>query len=520
MSVLRSAASIYGVLDLLKSLKPYVIVFMASGCTLVIEIVAGRILAPTIGVSLYTWTSIIGIVLAGISVGNYVGGRVADRWPSPLTLGVILLASAVTSAAILPIEWAVSGPALSAPIIPRIVLLTATLFLAPAFVMGMVSPVVIKLTLSDLSRTGNVVGKIYAVSTAGSILGTFLTGFVLVQLLGTRLVILIVSLVLLAMALAFGNLWRGWSARGVGAAGLVLFALTLGVGAALGTLDSKCVRESNYYCIRITEEEIESRTVRKLYLDALLHSFVDTDDPLFLHYSYERVFGDLATTVAHERPRMNTLFIGGGGYTMPRFIEVSYPEASVEVMEIDPAVEEVATDYLALPRDTSIVTYPEDARTGLQRLPQGKYDLIVGDAFNDVSVPYHLTTMEFNEMARGLLSNDGVYAINVVDRMQSGRFLRSMVHTLRQTFPFVYVMRHNSDWESDDRYTFVVTASLRPIEAADVIVANVAAGRGATTRFMPEAEFAAWLDSGNKVTLTDDFVPVDGMLAPLYVQSR
>ena len=182
-------------------MKPYLIVFTASACTLIIEIVAGRILAPTIGVSLYTWTSIIGIVLAGISLGNYLGGRIADRYPSPKTLGIILLASGVASIAILPIDHFASDSFLSFPIIPRIVLLTITLFLIPAIILGMVSPVVIKLRLSDLTETGNVVGKIYAVSTAGSILGTFLTGFVLVQLLGTRLVILIVSLILIAMAI-------------------------------------------------------------------------------------------------------------------------------------------------------------------------------------------------------------------------------------------------------------------------------------------------------------------------------
>ena len=506
-------------LERMKSLTPYVVVFTASGCTLVIEIVAGRILAPTIGVSLYTWTSIIGIVLAGISAGNYVGGRVADRWPHPATLGAILLASAVSSAAILPLEWAVSGPLSAVPIIPRIVLLTTALFIAPAFVMGMVSPVVIKLSLSDLSRTGNVVGKIYAVSTAGSIVGTFLTGFVLVQLLGTRLVILLVSLVLLALALAFGNLWRGRRARISGAIGVGLFAAMIGAGSVSGALDSECIEESNYYCIRVVESDVDGRKVRKLYLDALLHSFVDTDDPLFLHYSYEKVFGDLATMVARERPDMDTLFIGGGGYTMPRFVEVSYPQAGVEVMEIDPAVVEVATDYLALPRDTSIITYAEDARTAIQRLPQGKYELVVGDAFNDVSVPYHLTTMEFNEMTRALLADDGIYAINVVDRMRSGRFLRSMVHTLGQTFPYVYVMRHDDNWDSDERYTFVVTASLTPLDAESVITANLLAGRSSTTRFMPETMLEEWL-KGDKVALTDDFVPVDGMLAPLYVQSR
>ena len=193
-------------INLYNTLKPYIIVFTASACTLIIEIVAGRILAPTIGVSLYTWTSIIGIVLAGISLGNYLGGRIADKYPYPKTLGVILLASGVSSIAILPIDTFASDAFLGLPIIPRIVLLTTTLFIVPAVILGMVSPVVIKLRLSDLNQTGNIVGKIYAVSTAGSILGTFLTGFVLVQLLGTRLVILIVSLILVAMAVIFGNL--------------------------------------------------------------------------------------------------------------------------------------------------------------------------------------------------------------------------------------------------------------------------------------------------------------------------
>ncbi len=504
--------------NLYNTLKPYLIVFTASACTLIIEIVAGRILAPTIGVSLYTWTSIIGIVLAGISVGNYVGGRIADRYPYPTTLGVILLASGVASVAILPIDQFASDAFLGLPIIPRIVMLTVALFLIPSVILGMVTPVVIKLRLSDLSQTGNVVGKIYAVSTAGSILGTFLTGFVLVQFLGTRLVILIVSLILVAMAVVFGNLSRAWK---TGATLGVLFVAVLGASVWTGGLDSDCQRESNYYCIKVRARDIGEREVRILYLDALLHSYVDIEDPLFLHYSYERVFGDVATTVAQRNPDMDALFIGGGGYTMPRFLEVMFPDSSVEVVEIDPEVTEVAVEYLALPLNTSIVTYSEDARTKLQELPKGKYELIVGDAFNDVSVPYHLTTLEFNEMVFGLLAEDGVYAVNIVDKMHSGRFLRSVVATLEQTFPYVYVMRDNAQWNSDDRYTFVITASRQPITPSNIADANRVLDRGAiVTRFMPEAEFARWMEDGDKSVLTDDFVPVDGMLAPLYLESR
>ena len=300
----------------------------------------------------------------------------------------------------------------------------------------------------------------------------------------------------------------------------VRFVAILATGVFGGGLDSGCIRESNYFCIKVRAQDIGDREVRVLYLDALLHSYVDINDPLFLHYPYEKVFGDIATTIAHDKRDMDSLFIGGG-YTMPRFLEVMYPNTSVEVVEIDPEVVEVATEYFALPVNTRIISYTEDARTKLQDLPLGKYEFIVGDAFNDVSVPYHLTTLEFNEMVHGLLAYDGVYAINVVDRMYTGRFLRSVVHTLRQTFPHVYVLRDDARWTNNNRYTFVVVAANMPISPPEIYSANQVEGRGtAVTQFMPSEEFVRWLGDDRKVVITDDFVPVDGMLAPLYLESR
>ncbi|HYY89862.1 MAG TPA: fused MFS/spermidine synthase, partial [Chloroflexota bacterium] len=199
----------------------YLVVFVSSCCTLILELVAGRILAPFIGVSLYTWTSIIGVVLAGISLGNYLGGRVADRWPQRRTLGILLVAGGLASLAILPlitIATAVPTGQLIDPnnqlggvlpldraglLILRIVVITTLIFFPPSFILGMVSPVVIKLTLRDLTHSGGLVGKVYALSTLGSILGTFATGFILVQLLGTRMIVLGVAVILIAMAFIF-----------------------------------------------------------------------------------------------------------------------------------------------------------------------------------------------------------------------------------------------------------------------------------------------------------------------------
>ncbi len=300
---------------------------------MVIEIVAARILAPSIGVSLYTWTSIIGVVLAGISIGNYVGGRLADRFPSPTTLGFILLASGIFTLSVLPLVEPVSEGLRTLPLLQRIVLVTATLFFIPSLILGMVTPVVIKLRLRDLSNTGNVVGKIYALSTAGSIFRTFITGFVLIQWIGTRAIIFSVAVTLLLMSLVFGNLWR---AKVPAIACLAVFLCVSGLTVANRALDSKYLLESNYYSIRVDDTVEEGHQVKALHLDALLHSYVSLEDPTFLVYNYEKIFADLATFIAQRNPNLHVLFIGGGGYTMPRYLEEMYPASTLEVIEIDP----------------------------------------------------------------------------------------------------------------------------------------------------------------------------------------
>ncbi|MFC2021207.1 fused MFS/spermidine synthase [Chloroflexota bacterium] len=503
---------------LANSFKPYFIVFIASTCGLVIEIVAARILAPSIGVSLYTWTSIIGVVLAGISIGNYIGGLLADRFPSPSTLGFILLAGGVFTLSVLPLLNVVSEALQWLSLVPRIVFLTTTLFFLPSLILGMVTPVVIKLRLRDLSHTGNVVGKIYAVSTAGAIFGTFVTGFVLIQWIGTRSIILVVALILLTTALVFGNLWR---AKIPALACLALFLILSGFTISNKALASDYLRESNYYSIRVYETIEEGRAVKALQLDALVHSHVSLEDPTFLAAGYEKVFSDIATYVGQRNPNPRVLFIGGGAYVMPRYFEEVYPQSSLEVIEIDPEVTRVAFDYLGLSPQTHIVTYNEDARMAVPKLPKGKYDLVIGDAFNDLSVPYHLTTMEFNEKIRALLKDDGIYAVNVVDKLHSGKFLRTYVNTLQQTFPYVYIICDSPECEDDNREPHVVVGSFQPLSSEALINANTQAGRRHPFGYITsEDALTSWLNAQANILLTDDYAPVDNLVAPLHLEKR
>ena len=186
-------------------IKANIVVFIASFCTLVIELVAGRIMAPYVGVSLYTWTSIIGVVLAGISIGAYLGGLLADRYPRPSTLGWLLFLSGLGALSISPLTNLIGEAQFHTSLMIRILLITTIIFFVPSCLLGMISPVVVKLTLKNLQKTGNVVGKIYAFSTLGSIFGTFATGFFLISWMGTRHILLTMGIILILSALVFGD---------------------------------------------------------------------------------------------------------------------------------------------------------------------------------------------------------------------------------------------------------------------------------------------------------------------------
>jgi spermidine synthase len=495
------------------------IVFIASFCTLVIELVAGRILAPFIGVSLYTWTSIIGICLAGISVGNYVGGRIADRRASATTLGLLFVLSSVASLGILLMTTLlVNLPALSGlGVMPRIVLLTTLIFFAPTFLLGTISPVVIKLTLSDLRETGSIVGRIYAWSTAGAIFGTFATGFFLIEAMGTRSIIWSVSIILLLMGLGIGAFWRSRAKIAGTAAAAAVFGV---MGWNNQSFAAPCVVESSYFCIQVTQQTVDGRPLKALILDHLIHSYISLEDPTILGYGYERVYAELTDYFASERPRLHTLSIGGGGYTFPKYLEASYPDALIDVIEIDPAVTKASIDYLGLAPDSHVTSFNQDARQFfIERRPQKEYDIVYGDAFNDISIPYHLTTSEFNKMVRESVKDDGVFIANVIDNYKTGEFLRAYTNTLKLHFEHVYLFGLGRAWEGNGASTYVVAASPQPIDVEKF--REFTSPRTSANKYsgiLDNAAFAEYLGKGRQIILTDDYAPVDNLVAHLFVE--
>lgn len=512
------------------------IVFISNVCMMVLELVAGRIIAPYVGVSLYTWTSVIGVVLAGMSLGYYLGGRLADRWAKPRDaagfenpsglrlLGTIFLLGGLFSVGILLVDMlGVSLPD-AWPIVLRILALTAGLFFLPSMLLGMVSPAVAKLAVRDLAKTGSIVGRISAAGALGSIVGTFATGFLLISLFGTNWIVWGVAVVLLTMA---AILFAVSARSGRGRAAIALTALAViggatGLVTAQGWLASRCTLETNYFCIKVREETRDGKPVFVLILDRLVHSYSSPDDPTRLVYGYEQVYAE-ATAYAHQavsrqtarRAPLAALFIGGGGYTFPRYMEALYPGSRLDVIEIDPGVTEVAHDLLGLRRDAGITSYNEDARTFLAQPPTDRYDLVMGDAFNDYSVPYHLTTQEFNERVKAWLADGGLYMVNLIDGPRRD-FLRAYINTLGHTFAHVYVVPAVRGWRESPRVTFVLIATDRELDLA--AFKTIAAGDGETflaDQVLSPAQTAAILAEGRAVLLTDRYAPVDQMLAPV-----
>jgi spermidine synthase len=507
--------------------KANMVVFIASFCTLVIELVAGRIMAPYVGVSLYTWTSIIGVVLAGISIGAWVGGTLADRYPREATLGWLLFLSGVGALTIAPLTDLIGAAQLQTTLMLRILLLTTAIFFVPSMLLGMISPVVVKLTLDNLDRTGNIVGKIYAFSTLGSIIGTFATGFFLISWMGTRNILLTMGAILIGSAFLFGGLFLKRKAAVISVAAVVfvsVFLFTMFGYAYRPLLDEKVYyyKESDYFTIKLMKYPIKGGTVEgeALILDNLIHSINDVNDPAFLDYDYIRIYEELVGWQMNSRSSVDALFIGGGGYTFPRYMEAKYAGARIDVVEIDPEVTRVVYEYLGLPRSTTIRSFNEDGRWFVMNSKdKGRYDFIFGDAFNDLSIPYHLTTREFTQQMKELLKPDGFLIANLIDSVTEGLFLPSYIRTLEEVFGKgnVNLLVLAPELRRLGIATCVVVASPKKWDLGDLArVIGARTGKPMTAHIVPQEDLQQILRERPSVILTDDYVPVDNLTAPIF----
>ncbi len=469
------------------------LVFFTSASVLVIEILAARLLAPYLGVSLEVFTGIIGVILAGISVGAWLGGFAADRGDPRRLPGPLLVAGGVTALAA-PLIIDTVGPTLSIDA-TSIVFASLVGFFVPAALLSAVPPVIVKIQLASLDETGRVVGSYSAIGTAGAILGTFATGFVLIAAFPTRPIVTVLGIALAVAGLALWSTRGSWALLSVAAAGLLSFGLFV--------FDGPCQFETTYHCA-IVEVDEDRPSGRTLLLDRIRNSYVDLDDPTHLEFRYIRLIVDIIETESATGP-LDVVSIGGGGFTLPGYIGETRPGSSNTVLEIDSKLVDVGRDHLALTDEIEVVV--DDARISLRQVPDGQADFVVGDAYSGASVPWHLTTVEFTEQVERVLAPDGTYAINIID-YGALDFVRAEAATLRRVFPNVALFAPPPYLAGEAGGNFVLVASNDPIDL-DGIETRIRT-RGGSELGIQDAALSRFI--GEAPVLTDDYAPVDQML--------
>ncbi|MEU0158207.1 fused MFS/spermidine synthase [Streptomyces sp. NPDC006261] len=480
-----------------------VLVFGSSAAVLVVEIVALRLLAPYLGLTLETSTLVIGIALTAIALGSWLGGRVADQVDPHRLIGPALGVSGVV-VALTPLllrttaEWAP----------PALLLVAAATLLVPGALLSAVTPLVTKLRLTSLAETGTVVGRLSGVGTSGAIVGTVLTGFVLISRLPVSSI-----LIGLGALLVLGSVLVGWRARRWRRASAVALATVVAASLATAFAPGGCDAETRYHCARIVADP-DRATGRTLVLDGLRHSYVDVEDPTYLRFGYVRAIASVVDTAFPAGEPLAAHHIGGGGLTFPRYLAAARPGTRSLVSEIDGGVVRIDREELNLGASTGIDVRVEDARIGLKRLETDSRDIVVGDAFGGVSVPWHLTTSEALREVHRALKKDGLYVANLIDHGRLA-FARAEVATLAEVFAHVAVIGAPMDIGLDpaavpEGGNMVVLASDRPVDAPAIQQALDARETG--WRIATGDTVTAW--TGDAPVLTDDRAPVDQLLQP------
>lgn len=475
------------------------LVLLTSGAVLVLEVLVSRLVAPYVGLTLETYTASIGVALAAIAAGASLGGRLADaldprRWLGPATaLGSgLLLAARPTVFAL--------GPGIGGG--PAATVLLVAVAVGPAvLVLSTVPPGVVKLRLRSLADTGATVGRLSALGTLGALAGTFLTGFVLLSALPVSRILLVTGLLLLVVGVLLAVLLPRVPADGT-VLGVLVVVGALAAG-WLVTSDGPCDRETRYYCARVVDDPARPGG-RTLILDGLRHSYVDLDDPARLEFDYTRRIGDVLAT----RPAgpLDALHLGLGGGTVPRHLAAVRPGSRSTVLEVDPGVLDLDRDELGLRTGPDLQVRVGDARTSVAAQPSAAYDIVVGDAFGSLAVPWHLTTREMVEQVRRVLRPGGVYVLNVIDNPPA-TFARAEVATLRAAFGDVLLLGTAAQALSQSGGNFILVASDGELDRA--ALAGLASARGAAEAVHDTTSFA-----GDAQVLTDDDAPVDQLLTP------
>lgn len=485
-------------------------VFLCGAVIMVIELAGSRVLAPFLGTSLAVWTSLIGIILAAMSLGARWGGRLADRRPEPRLLSRIILLTGACTAAMALTKGLVLGflQHQGAGLYALAVAATLALFAPPALLLGMVAPFAVRLRLNDPARVGRVAGTLYALSSLGSIAGTFLAGFVLIATMGSTNILLLMA-VTLALAALLAD--RSGLRLKLLAAGVFLLLLLLARSrdaslARAGFLDTDT--PYNRVIVHLSAEEDTGRPTRVMTTGpGARQSAMYLDDPAALALPYTRYYR-LCEYFAPQMRRM--LVLGGGGYSFPKFALARYPGVELDVVELNPGITALARDLFGLRDDPRLRVLNQDARVFLNR-NAARYDVILCDVFNsDYAVPFHLATLETARLLRAALNPGGVVLVNLLSAQAGprGQMFQALFATYAAAFAEVRAFAVERPGDPLRWQNLILAASAEPL-AEDAPRDPELAAMLAQRIPAPALDLPA---------LTDELAPVERYAAPAWAR--
>ncbi|MBA3551091.1 fused MFS/spermidine synthase [Patescibacteria group bacterium] len=444
-----------------------IITFVSGALVMVLELVGSRFVAPYLGTSLFVWTSLIGTILASLSIGYWYGGKLADKYPYPHILSRILLLSAILSCSII-----ILGPLLSLvsdfPFGLRVsaVISSILLFSPVTITLGMVSPYVVRLKIQEVSTVGSAVGTLYALSTLGSIVGTFLGGFILISVFGTHAILIGISAMLFVLYLFSITMSKKKDRNGDKKIISFFIALFIIQGFFFFSENNSLADIDTDYSRWIIKDSYDAATQQRTRL--LINNIFGTQSGIYISKPYELYFPylhffDLAESLKPDFK--DTLLIGAGGYTYPTHFVSKYADKKLDVVEIDAELQEIAKEYFFYKDNPNVLVFEEDGRTFLNKNTK-KYDAILVDAYSSqLSIPFHLTTLEAVQALQKSLTEDGVVIANIVSSLSGpgSSFVKASYKTYKEVFPHVIVLPVHAGTHGSNPQNIIFIASQQEI---------------------------------------------------------
>ncbi len=500
------------------------VVFLTGTSILIIEVVATRILSPYFGNTIYTFSSVLCVVLAALSVGYYTGGKLADRHPVHSWFYGLIYIAAITGVIMIALSrywmptWAygITVPLTTGPLVASMIL-----FIIPCIFLGMISPYAITLQESIRSDEGigSIAGTMFFWSTLGSIVGSLSAGFILIPNLGLHLIIALVCVLLFVIAI-IGFWYSKISIASnifLTAGGIACSLVALGIARSEFTFPGLLYSENGVYeKISVVDTTLNAQSARILLQDRTMSSgvYLEKDDLAFEYSRYFKMYPLLQPNVR------NVLVIGAGAYIMPMEMLTELPDATIDVVEIEKKLEEVSKEFFGLTDNPRLKLHFQDGRRFLHN-QEHPYDIIFGDAYSSLwSLPSHLATQEYFQTAKEKLNPDGFFIGNFIGTLtpEPPSLIPSIMKTFQSVFPNSYFFAVRSHTDDRQNIIFVGYNSDTPVDFCGDEASKL------------DDEFHGRLCLGlidtrpmrldEQILLTDEYAPVDALSSKMFFKEK